>query len=276
MVSEILLPINEDEEPLEDVLEDELPDEEVVEEEAPDELAVLRSEVERLKGLEGVAADLRRSVGRIQSLENRSQQDTTNNEELVAEISKQFGGVHELLSTVVEGIDETALDPTTKARVRQAYETSRRANEANSLRKEAAAEALAILKRDRPQLFEADTQDDGSNPEHVVRAQRIEATVVPLFEDQNLDPDDPQFAKLWTEGAALIQSGKTDREIRAYFRDSIADNNAEDAAATRRQTAKDRAGKGSPTPAGTPDDGPLYTGDLDKDMARMREMGINV
>ena len=246
-----------------------------------DKLAALEAEVERLKNLEGVATDLRRSVGRIQSLEQKLQQESTNRDSVVEEINKQFGGVHELLSTVVENIDETALDAATKARVRQAYESSRNAAQTASLRKEASQEALNTLRQQFPQLFQnqANTQNQSVPDDLVQKAQQIERTVEVLFEDRELNPDDPQFKPLWDEGANLIRQGKSDADVRKFFREKLNALSSEEAATDRRQAAKNRAGRGSPSPAGPSGDAADRLGstkNLDEGVALLREMGVNV
>ena len=245
-----------------------------------DELAELRSQVEALQSGQDLATDLRRSVGRIQALEQRLQTESANTEQVNADIREQFGGVHELLSTVVNNIDETALDPATKQRVQEAYETSRRAVETASLRKEAANDALEALKQSNPQLFaETTTQTSGVADEVIQAAQRIEESVIALFEDRELNPDDPQFKSLWEDGAKMIREGKTGSDIRTHFRENMTTETPEETAADRRQTAKDRAGSGSPNAAGAPGDtadqlANAADRDLDDAVAILRKMGV--
>ena len=249
-------------------------DDEVVEEAEPDlaaELAQLRTQVASFQNVEGLANDLRRSAGRIQSLEQKLQQESSDKVLLTEEISKQFGGVHELLSTVVNSIDETALDPQTKARVQQAYEASRRAAETASLRKEITANALAELQKSMPQT---NTQSSTVDPELGAKAQAIESKAVVFFDALDLNPDDAQFSNLWTEGATLISQGKSEAEVLAHFKSSLRTAAETDQAANRRQRSKNQAGAGSPNPAGTPSSELKYTGDPTKDLKALQDLGI--
>ncbi len=282
-----LTPLEENEETEEYFGEPEEEEEQSGEEEQSDpneELTNLKEQVEKLQGLDNLAADLRRSVGRIQALESKLQsvESATDNSEILDQINKQFGGVHELLSTVVENIDDTALDPATKARVREAYESSRRASERASLRNEATNEALETLKKQYPQLFEekSSTQNQAAiDPELIQKAHQIEESVLALFEDRELDPDDPQFKTLWAEGANLIQNGKSGAEVRAHFREKLNDHTSEETAADRRQAAKSKAGRGSPAPAGPtgdPADRLSKAKNLDEGVELLRQMGVSV
>lgn len=244
-------------------------------EETPDVnqlVADLTEKVNKLQNVEGLANDLRRSAGRIQSLEQRLQQESSDKQKLNEEISKQFGGLTELLGEVVNNIDDTAIDPTTKARVQQAYDASRRQAETASLRREAAKEALDELRKQYPQLAEQQTQTANVDEQLAQQAARIEPRVVGMFDAVGENPDDAKHAHLWAEAATLMREGKSEAEVLSHFRAALSPENPTDA---RRQRTKQRAGNGSPTPAGTGDAELKHTGDLAKDLAALRELGVS-
>lgn len=257
-------------------LEEEIVDEVETEEEAPDVNAIiadLTERVNKLQSVEGLANDLRRSAGRIQSLEQRLQQESSDKTKLNEEISKQFGGMTELLGEVVRNIDDTAIDPTTKARVLQAYEASKRQAETASLRKQVTQETLDALKAQYLQLDGAQSQSDSVNEELVQKAARIEPRVVGMFDATGEDPDDAKHTHLWAEAAALMKEGKSENEVLAHFRSALSPDNSTDA---RRQRTKQRAGTGSPNPAGTGDGELKHTGDLAKDLESLRKLGVSI
>jgi hypothetical protein len=234
--------------------------------EPPDEMALLKAEVERLKSLDSVAADLRRSVGRIQSLEAKlaEVEGNANKNDVVDQINKQFGSVTELLASVVENIDDTALDPATKQRVREAYSTSQRAAEKASLRSELIEE---LKPREVPQP--QSSLPNGLSPETV---QVYERAVVRQLERAGLNPDTDYD---WKQASAVLVRGGTLDELL-----DIADKAVETAqATTRRQAAKKSAGAGSPNGASASGDAADRLGSaktLDEGVALLRSMGVNV
>jgi chromosome segregation ATPase len=259
-----------------DLIEEVVDEVDEIEVEEPDVntiIAELTEKVNKLQNVEGLANDLRRSAGRIQSLEQRLQQDASDKQKLNEEISKQFGGLTQLLGDVVNNIDDTAIDPTTKARVQQAYEASRRQAETASLRREAAKDALEELKRQYPQLSGQQTQTESVNEQLAQQAARIEPRVVGMFDAVGEDPDSPNHKHLWDEAATMMREGKSEAEILSHFRSSLSPAENSD---TRRQRTKQRAGNGSPTPAGTGDSELKYTGDLNKDLEALKALGVSI
>ena len=275
MTNELPDNLDEIEVPVDEVEPDEVIEEE--EEAAPeevvvDELAELRAQVAKLQNVEGLANDLRRSAGRIQALETRLQQDSSDKVKLNEEISQQFSGVNELLGSVVANIDDTAIDPATKARVLQAYEASKRQAETASLRKQATADALAAVKAQFPELNQ-ESQTQTVDAQLAQKAASLEPRVVGIFDAFGANPDDPEHSELWTNAATMIREGKSEGDILSLFRSAL---NPSDTADTRRQRTKQRAGSGTPTPAGASDNELKATGDLGKDIESLRALGINV
>jgi hypothetical protein len=275
---------------LEEVEEEDAPqDEEVIEEineaegdeegtedeggqEEPSELDQLRADVASLRAERAHIDDLRRSVGRIQALESQletaKQTDLETREQLVSEIEDNFGGVTELLETVVNGIDETSIDPATRARAQAVLNDRKRAAELASLKKTVTAEVRQELQPAQPQQVQPQ-QTSPFTQQELVNYSR-------LMEDRltagGVNPDNVD----WTSATRELVEKGLDGLI------SFVDGEIErSSAAKTRQASKKSAGSGSPsTGAATPDPGDVSTGidykDVDDGIAKLRALGISI
>ena len=239
------------------------------------EIQALQEQVAKFQNTAQLAEDLRRSAGRIQSLEKRLQQESADKEALSEQITEQFSGVNELLTGVVENIDETALDPTTKARVREAYAASQRAKETASLRKEVREEVLDSLKEQFPQLAN-DTASPTGEVALTDRAVAIEQRAVDIFGATGNDPDAPEHAELWNEAANMLKASASDDDVVKMFQEKLRPSN-EDSPEDRRQRTKELAGAGTPNPAGTSSEPELkyVEDDPEGNEKQLRELGID-
>lgn len=224
--------------PLEDELEvtdlDEGTDDEVVDDaqddNEPDELEVLRSKVEALEKNNAVVEDLKRTVGRIQSLATKFEAASSNaqRDDIQKQINERFSVVEDQLATLASGIDETAIDPATRQRILQAQEQARRAAEVQ-------AEVEKALKARAPQ------------PSPQPQVPNLETELVGMIEAAGLDPDGGMFD--WGAMSAMWREDLSGNTIRQHVLNKIIEAKTEEQAASRRSTAKKQAGAGAPKQA---------------------------
>jgi hypothetical protein len=236
---------------------------------APDPIAELTAKVEQLESLNNVAADLRRTVGRIQSLETKlaEVQQASARDDIIEQVNQQFGSVNQMLATVVEGIDETALDPATKQRVREAAAASQRAAERAALKKEITAEL-------QPQTPNAPVTEQ--TPGGIPKAElaRYENAAVTALAKAGLDPD-KDFD--WAQASNILASGGG----LSGLMDSVNETITQASSASRRQAAKENAGEGTPDAASAASDEAAQlerfadNADLDQGLALLRKMGVS-
>lgn len=205
-----------------------------------------------------VIADLRRTVGRAQSIASRVDADKTN-EELREELRALSTKTASSIAAVVEGLDDTLVDPKLREAVAATQREAERAAERADLIASLKKEGLIQEPEQKTELEEAQTQ---ANALGVELANQIASF--------GLDAKDEAFDwqamrdLLVKDGPAAVRE-----KVTATIREQITAGATEDRREVRRQTS-------TPTPkgAGAGDgDGPLRTGDLDADMKRLREMG---
>lgn len=230
MVNE-LAPLEEVEE-LADSTEEIEPEVESQADDGPNELEALRAEVEALKQNQTVVEDLKRSVGRIQSLAEKFSNASTDTQraELQKQIDDRFRSIEGQLGDVVSGLDDTVLDPATRQRILNA----RTAAEQAAAVQRAVDEAIA---KRSPQPAPQATQ---------TQASPLEQELVSTIEAAGLDPDGPLFD--WAAMSKMVVDDRTGRTVRAHVLGKILEARAEESAASRRTAAKQQAGGGAPRP----------------------------
>ena len=189
--------------------------------------------------------DLRRSVGRAQSLADQWRQG---HDEVREELRAQQESVANILAAIVDGIDDSAIDPALKQKVRTAQQ-------------EIAETARAA--RTKAELME----ELGINPQQQARVQQqMEAQAVANaltadLEDEmtvfGLDPDEFD----WNGVKAQLLAGGVDAAKR-YARTKIREAVMEQQAAQRRTARKTAAGTTPKGAAGTPPKNDLSEGDF--------------
>lgn len=222
--------------------------------------------VEDMAGLQRMIGELKTSVGRAQSLA-RQMSNANDNTEVMTQLRQQNLAVADLFATLVDGIDESALDPSLRVRVKEArgeiLEAERKAEMMDEIRKE-----LGITPGTMREQEALSEQQDKAN----ALAEDIEDQIVAA----GLDPDDatlfpwPEWVRLFKAAEASGNDGA--RTVRRAAIKAIADAQNTDQADDRRESRRAAAGKtprGS-TPAVTKD--PLTTGDLDARIKALRAL----
>ena len=237
--------------PIEDEL---LPDEAEVDagdelqpEDEPSELDVLRSKVAELEKNSVAIEDLKRTVGRIQSLTAKFESaPAAQRAEIQQQIDDRFSTVSDQIETLLSGLDETAIDPATRQKILAAREATRRAAEVQKLVDD------EITKRT-------------PKPAPTQTTSPVEEQIVALIEAADLDPDAPIFD--WKgEMTQLVLKDPSGKSLRSYVLNKIVEAKAEEESASRRTTAKRQAGSGTPRPASP--------ANLDADRERLRTSGL--
>jgi uncharacterized coiled-coil protein SlyX len=222
---------------------------------ADDRLAALESLSEEQKA---TIADLRRTVGRAQSIAGRLDADKTN-EELREELRNVNRRAADSMAAIVGGLDESLVDPKLREQVAATQREVERAEERADLIKSLKEEGLIQEPVEKTELEEA---QEAANALGVELANQIKSF--------GLDPEDEAFDwkamrdMLIAEGTAAVRS-----KVTATIREQITAGATEQRRETRRSTA-------SKTPKGANaagDEDELRTGTLDEQMQRLREMG---
>lgn len=247
--------------PLDDEKDDKTEDDKPTKESEEDLVAALKTELASQKSVnETQIADLRRSIGRVQSIAEKFAKDGTDSTTAVqSAITQEFGDVRDLLDAIVNSADETVFDTSLKAKIADARALA--AQKAN----------IDSLRSDLDAKFE-DLKSASQVPDEETRtaAQALEASVVSEITDYGLDHKDFD----WSEAATQFSSGG-EPAVRKYFREQITEKLAEDNADARRQTKKEST-EDSPAPSGptmTDDDFLASDADLDAKVARLKQMG---
>jgi len=227
-----------------------------VEDETPDPVAALKQEYD------SQLAELRRSVGRVQSLasqfNNGKVQDNTD-----TELREQFAKTSEQLDLLVNGLEDV-IDPDTRARILLARQQARDAAERTSLKKE---------------LMEELAPPPVVTPDARAVADRYESELLAEIKGYGLDPDDEAFD--WKQAGQLYSSGDI-AGMQRYIREQIRTSLTAAAPDGRRQARKD-AGTPAPTPKGAGgktdfervlEDGDIT--DLDGAIKELEKLGINL
>ena len=247
-----LTPVEDTPEDLTDATEVEVVDDAQADE--PDEIAVLRAEIETLKQDKKVIEDLRRSVGRVQSLADKfsAASNDTQRADIQRQINEKFATLDGQIGEIVGALDETSIDPATRQRIIEAQRASREAARVQQAVDE------AIAKRTPAPVPQQDFSP-------------LETELVSTIEAAGLDPDDDRFN--WQEMSRLLAADRSGRMVRAHVLGKILEAKTEEDAATRRTTAKTQAGGGAPKPAAV---GAQVTSMDDADAAWGRgELGID-
>lgn len=222
----------------------------------PDPVATLKQEYD------AQIADLRRSVGRVQSLASKFEKDQEN-DKTADELREQFKDTSEQLDLLVNGLDETMIDPDTRGRLVEARLRARAVAERDSLRKELLDEL-----RPAPQ----------QQPDMAQLAVLYERQLIGEIESYGMDPTDEVFD--WKQAGALFQRGDYEgmqRYVRTQIREGLTATDSE----SRRQ-AKKESGNATPRPQGAGksrfekilEDGDIEN--LDDATAELESLGITV
>ena len=189
--------------------------------------------------------DLRRSVGRAQSLADQWRQG---HDEVREELRAQQEATANILAAIVDGIDDSAIDPTLKQKVRKA---------------QADIAEAARAARTKAELME----ELGINPQQQARVQQqMEAQAVANaltadLEDEmttfGLDPDEFDWEGVKTQ----LLAGGVDAAKR-FARGKIREAVMEQQAAARRTARKTAAGATPKGAAGVPTKNDLSEGDF--------------
>ena len=198
-----------------------------------DQVAELKEQLESLKSTSVTKGDLQTltaAVGRIQSLANKLEKNGDVSG-LQDQVTEQFGSVYDILTPILEGLDETALSPEAKQRALAARDTART--------RAAKAELKEEIKRE---LAPANPE-----PAQQTSTSQLEVFIMDTIKAQGLNDTDPRFDwKVATEAGRTGGSGA----IVKYFQDKIEEIKTEDSASTRRETRKKNAGSESPKGGG--------------------------
>ena len=98
------------------------------------EIETLRAELSALKTLSSEQlVDLRRSVGRAQSIADKLDKAPQANPKAEATLRKEIGSIHDILGALADSTDTMALDPSVRSKILAAREASRRQADTDSL-----------------------------------------------------------------------------------------------------------------------------------------------
>jgi hypothetical protein len=182
-----------------------------------------------------MVGDLKTAVGRAQSLA-RQVSETSDTSQIAAQLREQNVAVAELFGTLVDGMDETTLDPALRSRIRQArdeiMQAEQRAQMLDELREEMGISPTAQRDRDSQEQLQAQAN---------VLAEEIEDQIVAA----GLDPEDPAFP--WKDWA-LIMMNDGPRAVRRAALKAINDAKDADQQGSRREAKRSAAGR---TPRGS-------------------------
>lgn len=239
------------------------PDESLEEPDLQVQIDSLKAELESRQNKE--LDDLRRSVGRVQSLVDKFDKASAEQaESLRQQVQDQFGGVSNVLNELVANMDETVLSPEVKQRVLTAQAQAQQAAQEQERKRETEAMIQEAVKGLRPEQ------------QQMTQVSAIEASIVEEIESYGLDPDDFD----WREAADVYRQNSSEKELRSYFRDKIKSAVQEQGTATRRQRRKENS-KEPPGSTGASGDVAaeleklMDSGDLDKANEILRSMGVN-
>lgn len=233
-------PLTDDEDPEEDEDEE---DEDSEDEEEDDDESEVPQYLNDIAAQKAMIEDLRRSVGRAQSL---TEQYRRGHEEVRAELTQQNETVASLLAAIVNGIDDSVIDPTLKAKVRQAQTDIA----AESAKERTKAELLKEL---------GYNPDAARAAQEMAQAQAVANDMAADLEDEitsmGLDPDEFDW-----EGvkAQFIEGGV--QQARRWARTQIRTALTEAQTAQRRGARKSAAGPTPKSAAGTSNKNPLQSG----------------
>lgn len=185
------------------------------------------------KQAEALATDLRRSVGRVQSIMDRMEKSTgATRAELETKLEERFGELSGLLEDVSGNIDEAILPAAVKDKVRTVRAQAAQRNAAVNIDKLVEDKIAAMTGAAAPPT-------GAIPPEWISFEKELESNI----RSAGLDPDNRDLFD-WNYAGYLMQQGRRDA-VKSYF-DSIIEANAP--ANMKLQEKKDSAPK-SPTGA---------------------------
>jgi hypothetical protein len=204
--------------------------------------------------------ELKTTVGRAQALA-RQVSASNDGAEALTQLRQQNLATVELFSTLVDGIDASALDPALRQRVKEArdeiMEAERRAQMLDELREELGISPTAVQDRDAVNAVQ-----ESAN----ALAEEIEDQIVAA----GLDPDDAALFP-WQQWAGLFKD-EGPRAVRRAALKAINDAKDADQSGDRREQRRAAAGKTPKGNAGGPAKDPLTTGDLDARVAALKAL----
>ncbi len=202
---------------------------------APTELEQLQTRVEAYEKDKETVADLRRSVGRLQSeLEKLGNVEQLTDADVDRKVKTELGSTQDLLADLVRGMDDTVIDPSLRAKINQTIEDAKVAAARDSLTRDVEETVRATIKESLPEVQETPARST------------LETAIVEEIRGYGLD--DTTFD--WSEASTILNSDG-EAALRKYFRGQIVERLAEDSADQRRQARKDDS-KSSPDPSGQP------------------------
>lgn len=222
--------------------------EEADDEDSDDDGPVSRAKYEA--DMEAIRQELRTLVGRATA--NARQVVSATNAEAMSRLRENNLATAQLFTTLVESIDESAMDPAMRSKVIKARDeimaAEQRAQMLDELRRELGVNPQAEEERD-----ELDAMQEKANE----LAQFLEDTIV----DAGLDPnDEEQFP--WKQWAAIYRT-QGERAARSAAMKAIRAAQSADQAGSRREARRSSAGRGPKGGAASAPKNPLRDGSLD-------------
>ncbi len=204
------------------------------------DMTAMRTMIQDLKSVVGRAQSLARQVGRDPSAD------------VEAKLREQNLVVAELIGHIVEGIDESAIDPKLKARVLEARREIMAAEERARMMEELKSE-LGItpeVQREREELEDLQA-----------RANDLAETIEDQIVAAGLDPNDETLFP-WKEWAQMFKEGRDERPVRRAALKAINDAMNADRSGDRRESRRGVGARvpSNKTPAAKKD--PLLNGSL--------------
>lgn len=218
-----------------------------------------------LAELQKTLKDFTAMAGRVQSIEARlnKAEDPSTRAQLERSLRAELAETQELTATILDGIDETSIDPAVKARIKDKLATARTKAERDAFRAEIVQELRGA---EQPE-----TTDFRASP----AIQVWERTRTREITRAGLDPDSPALDQMWGEVSRFLAAGDfagADRVADAAIDNAI----KEDREARRRQRTKTNAGEGSPKGTGANFD-PLDPSRPHKERAAyLKSIGVTV
>jgi hypothetical protein len=241
--------------------------EDAEEEESQEESSDKGEEVDPVQALDQKYSsqfeDLRRTVGRVQSITSQFDKGTAN-DETVQKLSEQFQSTSDQLEALVSGLDENSIDPALRERIVQAQQQARSVAERTSLKQEILEE---VKKEQTPVADPAPNQ-----------AMAVEAAMLKQMQEYGVDSTDDAFD--WTKAREHFQAGDMDA-LGTWMRTGIKTALAASDSDGRRQARKE-SGKPAPKAASegkSKTDAILEDGEwdnLDEAVQALRDQGLTI
>lgn len=210
-------------------------------EETPNQFAEIERRIaaieEANKRAEEIANDLRRSVGRVQSLTDKVEKATGETRAaLTRQLEERYSELTNLVGETVGSLDSAVLPDSVKQKLIEAQTTARTRTAAEEIQR-------AIDEKFKEMVPTPAPQESQSVPPEWLS---LERDIEKMLTDANLDV---QKDFDWNYAAYMLRAGRTTSEVKAYAESTI-DRSAPGA---KIQEKKEAAGPGSPSgEAGTP------------------------